>query len=142
MVKISNNKTINYFGGFMQISNLKNIVVLNNVDSNIVEEAFVILKPNVRFNSGLKSSYLNFENKALTNEEQQKLDIEKNKNNDGKNEFILKQAEEFVNSYVKDLEMKNDKSFFEKKLERRCKILKMCNALLITLCIGIILILK
>jgi hypothetical protein len=126
----------------MQISNLKNIVVLNNVDSNIVEEAFIILKPNVKVNEDLKNSYLNHETKEFSKEEQEKLDIENQKNNDGKNEFILKQAEGIVNSYVKNLETKNTKTVSEKKLEKKCKILKICNIALICLCISIILILK
>jgi hypothetical protein len=127
---------------FMQISDLKNIVVLNNVDSNIVEEAFIILKPNVKVNVDLKSTYLNCENKDLEKDEHQELKFENKKEISNKNEFILKQAEDFVNSYIKNLEMKNTKTFFEKKLEKKCKILKICNILLITLCIGIILILK
>jgi hypothetical protein len=126
----------------MQISNLKNIVVLNNVDSNIVEEAFIILKPNVKVNEDLKNSYLNHETKEFSKEEQEKLDIENQKNNDGKNEFILKQAEGIVNSYVKNLETKNTKTVSEKKLEKKCKILKIWNIALICLCISIILILK
>ena len=33
----------------MQINKMKNMIVLNNLPSNVVEEAFVVLKPNIKF---------------------------------------------------------------------------------------------
>ena len=48
----------------MDIENMKNMVVLKNLPSNIVEEAIVIFKPNVKLNN----SEVNENNKKVKNE--------------------------------------------------------------------------
>ena len=58
----------------MQINKMKNMIVLNNLPSNVVEEAFVVLKPNIKF--------------------------ENNKIENSKIENVLKEAENVVSSYV------------------------------------------
>ena len=70
----------------METSNMKNIVVLKNLPSNIVEEAIVILKGNKKIK---KLELVENKNKnKLTNEE-------------GKNkEYILKEAEMLVSNYI------------------------------------------
>ena len=87
----------------MNQSNLKNMVVLKNLPSNIVEEAIVILK---------------------TNKKVKKLEkIEKNKNIEDKmskkkeNDYILREAEMLVSSYISSLE--------EKRQERKINSKKM-----------------
>ena len=96
----------------MEASNLKNMVVLKNLPSNIVEEAIVILK----------------ENRKVKNLE--KIDkIDKNKKIECSNkinkggDYILKEAELVVADYIINLENKkknkekmNAKSF--QKLKR------------------------
>ena len=85
----------------MQINKMKNMIVLNNLASNVVEEAFVVLKPNIK--------------------------IEENKIENPKAETILKEAEAVVASYMIELQNKNKKTSLEKKLEKKCKILKGWN---------------
>ena len=85
----------------MQINKMKNMIVLNNLASNVVEEAFVVLKPNIK--------------------------IEENKIENPKAETILKEAEAVVASYMIELQNKNQKTSLEKKLEKKCKILQGWN---------------
>lgn len=89
----------------MQINKMKNMIVIENFASNVVEEAFVILKPNIK--------------------------IEENKVETTKVETILKEAENIVTNYIDELQNKNKKSILEKSLERKCKILKGWNIFLI-----------
>ena len=84
---------------------MKNMIVIENFASNVVEEAFVILKPNIK--------------------------IEENKVETTKVETILKEAENIVTNYIDELQNKNKKSILEKSLERKCKILKGWNIFLI-----------
>ena len=85
----------------MQINKMKNMIVLNNLPSNVVEEAFVVLKPNIKF--------------------------ENNKIENSKIENVLKEAENVVSSYVEELKIKNEKTSLEKQWEKKCKILKGWN---------------
>lgn len=95
----------------MENSNMKNMVVLRNLPSNIVEEAIIVLKSNKKV-------------KKL-----QKIEkLEKQKNTDGKNEkkdkdYILKEAEMLVNSYISKLENKN-KVTFKKENKKYFKLKK------------------
>lgn len=70
----------------MDISKMKNIIVLKNVSSNIVEEAIVVLKENK------KVSVCKY--------------ADDNKNNDNSDNFIINQAESIVNNFVKKIEKK------------------------------------
>ena len=78
----------------MNQSNLKNMVVFKNIPSNLVEEAIIILKANTRIRKPER--------------------IEKNKNTENvkqskkENDYILKEAEMLVNSYVSRLEKKKE----------------------------------
>lgn len=95
----------------MENSNMKNMVVLRNLPSNIVEEAIIVLKSNKKV-------------KKL-----QKIEkLEKQKNTDEKNEkkdkdYILKEAEMLVNSYISKLENKN-KVTFKKENKKYFKLKK------------------
>lgn len=75
----------------MDIENMKNIVILKNLPSNIVEEAFVVLKDNVKI------------------PKEEVVNNKKNSNNDGEenlkdNGYIIKEAEMIVSQYVSKLE--------------------------------------
>ena len=90
----------------MSQSNLKNMVVLKNLPSNIVEEAIVILK---------------------TNKKVKKLEkIEKNKTIEDKaykkkeKDYILREAEMLVLNYISSLEeKKEEKKINTKKIKRK-----------------------
>ncbi len=94
----------------MEASNLKNMVVLKNLPSNIVEEAIIILKNSKKI-------------KRLEK-------IENNKNNNKQprqakeKDYILKEAEMLVNSYVSKMENKEDKKIVENKIQKKYKKIK------------------
>lgn len=91
----------------MNISDMKNIVVLKNLPSNLVEEAIVVLKENIKAHK-----YQIAENK----EESLTRDIKENK------EYIIKEAEMLVESYCSSLEKKSPKWKYDmKRLEKRYK---------------------
>lgn len=72
---------------------MKNMVIIKNLPSNLIEEAFVILKPNLKV------------------KELETLNLEKNNNNDSsknKNDnYIVKEAEMLVAEYISKIENKN-----------------------------------
>lgn len=70
----------------METSGMKNIVVLKNLPSNLVEEAIVILKSNK------KVKKLELADKKIKN----KLENEQK----GSKEYILKEAEMLISSYI------------------------------------------
>lgn len=78
----------------MNQSNLKNMVVFKNIPSNLVEEAIIILKTNTR----IKKPERVDKNKNVENVKQSKKE----------NDYILKEAEMVVNSYVSRLEKKRE----------------------------------
>ena len=82
----------------MQTSNLKNMVVLKNLPSNIVDEAIIILKPNKK----IKKLEVVDKNRNINTEEAE------NKTET----YILREAEMLVSSYISKLEKAN---MFQKK---------------------------
>ena len=91
----------------MEASNMKNMVVLKNLPSNIVDEAIIILK------NGKKVKKL------------EKIDNSKNKSRKEKNtkekDYILKEAEMLVNGYVSKIENKENKNKQNKDLKLKYK---------------------
>lgn len=92
----------------MQVNKTNNIVFLKNVESNIIDEAIVILKENVEINK-LKENEEKGENQKIN---------------------ILKEAEIIVNHKLAEQNVKFEK-YKVKKLEKKNKILKVVNVLLI-----------
>ena len=95
----------------MNQGNLKNTVILKNLPSNIVEEAVIVFKPNVKL------------------KEEQELDnnnkVDKNKERNKEKDYILKEAEMLVNNYIKRVEEKKRiKNEIQKKVDKKCKNLK------------------
>lgn len=80
------------------MENLKNIVVLKNLPSNLIEEAIVVVKKNIKID--------NIEN-------------EENK----KDNFVIKEAENVITSYLDRLDNSKEKKYI-KKIENKYKKLK------------------
>ena len=95
----------------MKVNKNNNIVLLKNVESNLIEEAVVILKNGVTLNNNLK---------------------EKTNKKEEKNINILKEAELIVNQKIKENDIKFEK-YKVNKLEKKIKILKFINSILILL---------
>lgn len=94
----------------MEKSNLKNIVVLKNLPSNIVDEAIVILKPTKKTK---KIEILEKNN----NTKQTKNSFETNKH-------VLKEAEMLVATYISKIEKREKKQNSNNKLNKKYEILK------------------
>lgn len=80
---------------------LKNIVVLKNLPSNIIEEAFVVVKQNLKIDNI---------NKESTNSEKEE-------------NYIIKEAQMVISDYLKNVENINEEQKI-KKLEDKYKKLK------------------
>lgn len=94
----------------MRESNLKNIVVLKNLPSNFIEEAFVILK---------------------SNKDAMRLEkIEKNKKIESCNaskkskDYVLKEAEMVISNYISNIENTNNKTNENKVSKKYIKLKK------------------
>ena len=89
----------------METSKLKNIVVLKNLPSNIVDEAIIVLKANKKVKKLQKIE----QNKNLISNENEKKD----------KEYILKEAEMLVNNYISKIEKKKKKNIFNKEAKTK-----------------------
>ena len=107
----------------MDISNLKNIIILKNLPSNLIDEAIVVLKQNV------SSKTYNKVKDGQTGNNQ-----EKKKNND----YVVNEAQMHIAEYISNLNHKNT-STQNRELERKYLRLKRITKLLAVLsALGII----
>lgn len=97
----------------MQLSKMKNIIVLRGMSSNVVDEAIVVLKPNIK----LKQSEYNSKGKMTS--------IDKNKKM-----IVTKEAENTINLYIKKLQ-KDSKMQINDQLKMKYKFLQICNIALV-----------
>lgn len=94
------------------INQMKNIIVLKDLPSNIIEEAFVILKPNKKVNI-VKTTQDKGENDA----------------NEKSSEYIVKEAEMVINSYLANTNEQNKvRSHAIKQIENKYKKLRKFTA--------------
>ncbi len=103
----------------MDTESMKNMVILKNLPSNIVDEAIVILKPNIK----LKSLDI-AENKK--NNKSKKIGKQSNK------KYIINEAEMLIGSYISKIENDKKKTIkVNKKIEMKCKRLKIISVFLV-----------
>ena len=111
----------------MDMSDMKNIVVLKNLPSNLIDEAIIVLKENKKVHKYL----------IANNKEKQE-----NENNEMKNDnaYIVREAEMIIKSYMEKLEQKSPKWKNNiKKLEKRYEnSIKLNFLLLFTTLLGVI----
>lgn len=104
----------------MEASNLKNMVVLKNLPSNIVDEAIIVLKTNKKVK------------KLQKIEKNNQIDKEEKRDKD----YILKEAEMLVNSYISKVEIKDiKKDNVSQKQKNRYEKLKKYAIATTVLCI-------
>lgn len=104
----------------MDTENMKNMVVLKNLPSNIVEEAIVILKPNIKLKS-LDAAEKKGKSKNINNKS----------NKQGTKKYIINEAEMVIGNYLSKIE--NDKKRtvkINKKIETKYKRLRAISILL------------
>lgn len=110
---------------------MKNIILLKNLPSNLVEEAIVVLKENTHIQ---KSQIKELEENNRTIKESEKKSIKKTENTaqaykgdkelskTKNNDYIIKEAEMLIKNYLDNLEMKSPRwKNNMKKLEKRYK---------------------
>lgn len=76
----------------MDINNMRNIVILKDLPSNVVEEAFVVLKKNQKIK---KLEYIENKSERFTTNKQEENDI------------AIKEAELLISNYINKLENQN-----------------------------------
>lgn len=95
----------------MNESKMKNMVVLKNLPSNIVEEAYVILKSNKNF--------------------KQNIEKQESQNTRISSDYVVKEAEMVVSNYLSKIEEKKTFRNLEvEKIKRKYKKLKKTSAVL------------
>ena len=92
----------------MESSKMKNMVVLKNLPSNVVEEAIIIFKQTQKIK---QKEFIDRGNKLKSVAEQTKS-----------KEYILKEAEMLVTDYINKIENKKDKT--EKNIKQKYNNLK------------------
>lgn len=100
---VKNGKTLNRNTNFeevhMETSNMKNMVVLRNLPSNLVEEAIVILKSSKKVRKLEKIEKSN---------QFEKIDTTKREK-----DYVLKEAEMLVSSYISKLESNHEQKQYK-----------------------------
>lgn len=103
----------------MDTENMKNMVVLKNLPSNIVDEAIVILKPNVKL-----------KNLDLAENKKDKNKI-KNQGQQNPKKYIINEAEMIVSNYLSKLEIdKKNIAKVNKKIENKYKRVRAISIIL------------
>ncbi len=103
----------------MDISNMKNIIILKNLPSNLIEEAIVILKQNKKVK---KPELIENKKQKFSNEEHMK---------DNKQNFIINEAQSVIADYISKVE-EQDKSSKRQlnELKQKYKKLKVVSVTL------------
>ncbi len=96
----------------MDTSNMKNIVVLKDLPSNIVDEAIVILKSNV-----------NLKKYDFVESKKESIKSNVNSKKETKN-YIVKEAEAIVSNYLSRVEKPKELECKNKKLEKKYSNIK------------------
>ena len=95
----------------MNKQNMKNMIVLKDLPSNLIDEAIVILKPNVKL---------------------KELDLKNNKNKykDNSKNYIVNEAQMVISNYLSNIEKDRKNEFIiNKKIKKKYKILKIISIL-------------
>lgn len=102
----------------MDSGDMKNIIVLKNLHSNLIEEAIVVLKNNIN----VKIPQIKNEQNGIENKK-------------GRNDYIVKEAEMHISQYINNIEnnMKINKT--NKDLEKKYMRLKRITKFLAILAI-------
>lgn len=102
-------------GEYMDSNQMKNIIVLKNLPSNLIDEAFIILKDNKKI-----KSLERVEKKNINKVEKEKTE-----------EYIVKEAEMVISSYLSKIEdEKQIKTYSIRKMENKYKRLKVVSIVL------------
>lgn len=108
----------------MDTSSLKNIVVLKDLPSNIVEEAIVVLKENQK----IQKLELIDKSKKIAKEQAGEKVVERGKNS---KDYVIKEAQMLIAEYISRIENKNKiENQSIQTLKKKYKKLKTINHML------------
>ena len=108
----------------MDTSSLKNIVVLKDLPSNIVEEAIVVLKENQK----IQKLELIDKSKKMAKEQAGEKVVERGKNS---KDYVIKEAQMLIAEYISRIENKNKiENQSIQTLKKKYKKLKTINHML------------
>lgn len=110
-----NSFNLNKKGDYMQISKTENVIFMKDIQSNMIDQAFIILKDNIK---------INFEK----SEEKNKEEIN-----------IIKDAENIINNEIEKYNIKFEK-FKNELLSKKINTLKITNIITVVMLILSILI--
>lgn len=88
--------------------NLKNIVVLNNLPSNLIDEAIIILKSK---NTARRLELI-----------EKNISINHKKQRENDNDYIIKEAEMIISNYIS--KMDKNKKYVDNNIEKKYKKIK------------------
>lgn len=101
----------------MVTNNFKKIVLLKNIPSNLVEEAFVVLKPNKVLAKKEKTfETFEYKNKFSKNEKE--------------NDYIIKEAENIIFEYIKGMENNKQEKNENENIKKKYKKLKVITIII------------
>lgn len=117
----------------MELSNMKNMIVLKNLPSNTIEEAIVILKENKKIKNykymkeKCKEENIKNKDRYVHNVNNTSGKLDKNVNKKNEKDYILKEAEMIISSYITKLETmtpkwKNNMEKLEKRYKKSIKL--------------------
>lgn len=95
------------------MSKMKNMLIVKNINSNLVEEAIVVFKENAKIK---EENFIKY-NKSINEEKALK------------NDLCVKEAEIIINDYINKIENTTK----EERLVKKCRYLKVINIALVIL---------
>lgn len=112
----------------MDIENMKNIIILKNLPSNLVEEALVVLKNNKKI-----------KRPEMIKDKKEEHRIKTGDNKERPKDYIMKEAEMLISSYMAKLEGEKKKNNTNALAVKYKKIKTLNMVLIIMMCLGIVL---
>ena len=114
----------------MDANNNKNIVILKNLPSNVLEEAIIVVKNK---KTAVNIDYLKKGNDSIIQGNMKEADFKKlEKIPKESRNYIVKEAECVMKNYIEKIE-DGQRIIDKNKMKRKCKRLKIANFLLFTI---------
>ena len=106
----------------MDISRMKNMIILKNLPSNLADEAIIVLKENLKV-----------KNKDLV--DKKGMQKSKNEKTVSKDNYIIKEAESIVSEYLSKIEKNKNSNVFDKNINKKYKKVKIYSKIVTALAI-------
>lgn len=101
----------------MDISTMKNMIILKNLPSNLADEAIIVLKENRKI-----------KNKDIV--DKKNSDKSKLVSGDKKDDYIIREAEYIVSDYLRKIESDRNDTVFNKNINTKYKKLKIYSKII------------